>query len=87
MNWKEYSWLIGIIFILYGLIGVISPCQTLLSGVTGPHYWQCQWLIFKFQILSELVNVLGASFIISIIIGLVVLIFWYKKFKNKKEIK
>jgi hypothetical protein len=85
MNWKEYSWIIGMLFILYGLIGVISPqCQALLSGVAGPHYWQCQWFIFKFQILSEFVNVLGLSFIISIIVGFIFLIFWYKKFKKKK---
>jgi hypothetical protein len=85
MNWKNYSWVIGILLILYGLIGFLSlPCQALLGGVTGPHYWQCQWLVFKFQILSDFVNVFGLSFIISIIVGIIVLIFWYKKFKKKK---
>jgi hypothetical protein len=86
MNWKKYSWLVGILFILYGLLGLVnSKCQALLGGLIGPHYWECNWFIFKFQILPELVSIYGLSLIVSIIIGLVFLIFWYKKWKIRKK--
>jgi MFS family permease len=85
MSWKKYSLTIGILFILYGLIGFLSPpCQALIGGVTGPHYWQCQWFVFKFKVLPEFVQVFWFSFIISIIIGFVILIFLFREFKKVK---
>jgi len=84
MSWKKHSWIVSILFILYGLIGLVSsPCQVLLGGLVGPFYTECTWLIFKFQILNELAGVYGLSLIVSIIIGFVFLVFWYKKWKIK----
>jgi len=83
MSWEKYSWIIGVLLILFS-IGFFfgSGCQTLI-GPMGPSQYKCAW--FGFLLDYPLSKIL-AYFImfIPLIFGILILIWNIYSLKKKK---